>query len=235
MMTKLSHYITNITGSDAYWHKAKEDLKAIIQQKGPPTFFFTFSSADMHWPELHTLFKNQPDEESTPQERRQNVIDNPHIVDWFFTECLKKFVKHWLYDSLDTKWHWYRFEYQSRGSIHCHGVAKLSNDPGLCKLSETALQGHLAQKSNKNTDSEIVEDGKMAEEKICKYVDWLLCTCNPDPPDNGLWQKPSTHPCQKYHMNVQDSESDYVDLLNTVQRHTRCSTSYINCLKKKPK
>ena len=51
MLNKLSRYITNITGSDAYWFKAKEDLKAIIQHVGPPTFSFTFSAADMHWPE----------------------------------------------------------------------------------------------------------------------------------------------------------------------------------------
>lgn len=48
LMTKLSRYITNISGPDAYWYKAKEDLKAIIQHAGPPTFFFTFSAADMH-------------------------------------------------------------------------------------------------------------------------------------------------------------------------------------------
>ena len=36
---------------------------------------------------------------------------------------------------------------QSRGSIHCHGVAKLNNDPGLCKLSNTALKGYLADAS----------------------------------------------------------------------------------------
>ena len=116
---------------------AKEDLKAIIQHAGPPTFFFTFSAADMHWPELHFLFGNERDEGITgslSEIRRNNVINNPHIVDWFFTERLKKFIKHWLYDSLDATWHWYRFEYQSRGSIHCHGVAKLNNDPGLCKL-----------------------------------------------------------------------------------------------------
>lgn len=135
-LNKLSHYVTNITGSDAYWYKAKEDLKAIIQHAGPPTFFFTFSAADMHCPELHFLFGNERDEGITgslSEIRRNNVINNPHIVDWFFTERLKKFIKHWLYDSLDVKWHWYRFEYQSRGSIHCHGVAKLNNDPGLCK------------------------------------------------------------------------------------------------------
>ena len=85
----------------------------------------------MHWPELHTFITKQTGEESLPEMRRQNVIHNPHIADWFFSERLKKFLKHWLYDSLDAEWHWYRFEYQSRGSIHCHGVAKLNNDPGL--------------------------------------------------------------------------------------------------------
>lgn len=112
-MTKLSRYITNITGSDAYWFKAKEDLKAIIQHVGPPTFFFTFSSADMHWPELHDLFQNTCNingNGNTPDVRRQNVIDNPHIVDWFYTERLKNFIKHWLYNTLNAKWHWYRFE-----------------------------------------------------------------------------------------------------------------------------
>lgn len=55
-LNKLSRYVTNITGSDAYWYKEKEDLKAIIQHAGPPAFFFTFSAADMHWPELHFSF-----------------------------------------------------------------------------------------------------------------------------------------------------------------------------------
>lgn len=119
----------------------------------------------------------------------------------------------------------------TRGSIHCHGVAKLNNDPGLCKLSETALNGYLAENSKDNATSTIVSEGKKATEKICQYVDWLLSTCNPNPPDNGLWIKPSVHPCQEYHKNIKDSDSDYIDLLNMVQRHTRCSTSY--CLRKK--
>ena len=54
-MSKLSRYVSNITGSSAYWHKVREELKAIIEHKGVPTIFFTFSSADMHWPELHSL------------------------------------------------------------------------------------------------------------------------------------------------------------------------------------
>lgn len=38
------------------------------------------------------------------------------------------------------------FEYQGRGSIHCHGTAKPKKDPGLCQLTKTALKGFLAQK-----------------------------------------------------------------------------------------
>ena len=90
----------------------------------------------------------------------------------------------------------------------------------------------MTQVSNDAIDIKVVNEGKLASEKIiCKYVDWLLSTYNPDPPEDGLWVKPSTHPCQKYHKDFDDSDSDYVDLLNMVQRHTRCSTSY--CLKKR--
>ena len=59
----------------------------------------------------------------------------------------------------------------------------------------------------------------------------IMSTYNPDPPNNGTWTKPSIHPCQRRHNDVQDSDSDYVDLLNTVQRHTNCSSNY--CLRKK--
>ncbi len=91
-MLKLSRYVSNITGSSAYWYKVREDLKATIEHESVPTIFFTFSSADMHWPKLHSLFCQNENKLST-DERRQNVIDNPHIVDWFFTKRLESFLK----------------------------------------------------------------------------------------------------------------------------------------------
>ena len=181
-LSKISRYLRNITGSSAYWRKAKEDLKAIITHAGAPTFSFTFSSADLQWPKLHTLFKSD-NTDPTVENRRENVINNPHITDWFFTQRLESFIKHWLYHSLDAKWHWYRFEYQARGSIHCHGVAKLKNDPGLSTLSQVTLQGYLAELSLDHAEptdvpelSQQVLDGKKASEQVCQYVDWLLST-----------------------------------------------------------
>ncbi|RMX36667.1 hypothetical protein pdam_00024514 [Pocillopora damicornis] len=78
----------------------------------------------------------------------------------------------------------------SWGSIHCPGVAKLKNNPELSKLK--------------------------ALYDICKYLDWLLSTYNPDPPDNGTWIKPIVHSCQQHHKDIQNSDTDYIDLLNTV-------------------
>ena len=239
LMAKMSRYVANVLGSNPYWHNVKEELKAVITSKGAPTIFFTFSAADMHWPDLHDIFSNGSKSEMSAEERRQNVINNPHLVDWFFSQRLESFVKHWLSETMDAEWHWYRFEYQHRGSIHCHGTAKLKNDPGLCKLTEIALTGFLAQRAQNETGdfhpdvSEIIDAGKNAERKVCQYVDWLLTTVNPLPPDTETWIKPKAHPCQKRHQDVSESdlETDYVDLVNTVQRHTRCSTSY--CLRKK--
>ncbi len=180
---------------------------------------------------MHKLFGT---ENGTIEEKWQAVINNPHLVDWFFTQRLESFIKHWLYKTLDAKWHWYRFEYQARGSIHCHGTAKLNNDPGLCDLTKIALKGFLAQTyKDKNKDentSELDKDiiaGNKAAEKACRYVHWLLSTVNPNPPDDDLWIRPSIHPCQKHYQEINDCDihDDYCDLLNMVQQHTRCSTN----------
>lgn len=84
-----------------------------------------------------------------------------------------------------------------------NGTAKLKNDPGLCDLTKTALKGFLTQKykdDHKDEDrSELDQDisaGKKAAEVSCNYVDWLLSTVNPNPPDYGVWIRLDCHPCQ---------------------------------------
>ncbi len=180
-MSKVSRYVGNIAGTNAYWNRVREELKAIITNVGAPTLFFTFSSADMHWPELYALFNANVDCENaniSSEVRRQNVINNPHLVDWFFTQRLESFVKHWLYETLGAKWHWFRYEYQGRGSIHCHGTAKLNNDPGLCQLTQTALKGFLAQKFKDENDVLIQQNYimilRLARKQPKQYVSMLI-------------------------------------------------------------
>ena len=56
-LSKVCRYVGNIAGTNSYWNKARDELKAIVNNVGAPTLFLTFSSVDMHWPELHGLFK----------------------------------------------------------------------------------------------------------------------------------------------------------------------------------
>jgi len=122
-------------------------------------------------------------------------------------------------------------------------VTKLTNDPGLCDLSEKALKGFLAEqaisKANKADFVHLKKDiteGKEASQTICDYEDCLLSTYNPNPPSNETWVKPIIHPCKRRQVDINtDTEmyDDYADLLNTVQRHTRSSTAYY--LRKKNK
>ena len=64
-------------------------------------------------------------------------------------------------------------------------------------------------------------------------VDWLLSTENPCPPEDFDWVKLAVHPCQVSYDDIGLSEydEDYTNLLNTVQRHTKCNSAY--CLRRK--
>jgi hypothetical protein len=41
-----------LRGTPDFWDDAKKDLFAMLRQLGQPSFFYTFSSADTHWPDL---------------------------------------------------------------------------------------------------------------------------------------------------------------------------------------
>ena len=197
LMSILMHYAKNVTGTNAYWNQQKNNLKAIISQKGAPTIFWTLSCAEFHWPEFHALF----DQNNTQcNSARTNVIKNPHILDWFFTERVESFLKHWLYNIMGASWHWFRYEFTVlRGAIHVHGLAKLESDPDLCSLAEIATNGHLATKKLESEcnllEQEIiglqneVTDGLEAEQKICKYHDLILTTMNPEAYDEYVRPK----------------------------------------------
>ena len=103
-------------------------------------------------------------------ECKDNVINSPHLLNWLFTERTERFVKYWLKNTLGATRHWFRYEYDCSGSIHWNGVAKLSNDPNLCKLSKKAIEGYLALKSLKHSSEmskkdrqHAVEEGQKAE------------------------------------------------------------------------
>src|SRR6266496_410904 len=62
---------------------------------------------------------------------------------------------------------------------------------------------------------------------VVEYLDSPVTTMNPGVDANI----PDRHPCQKHHGELHDDLQDYIDLINKLQRHTRCSPSY--CLRVK--
>ena len=110
LMKRLQRYAANVQGSNQYWFQCHQKIRALLNQKGPPTFFWTVSSADTYWPELHNLMMHSPGTQPTHQMRVQAVINNPYITDWYFSSKLSDWIDHWLYKTLDTEWHWCRYE-----------------------------------------------------------------------------------------------------------------------------
>ena len=138
LINKLLYY-TRIVLLGPIGIKRKTNLKRSFYIRGVPTIFFTLSCAEFHWPEFHSLFSD------TNSKVHKNSLNNPYIVYWLFTVRTEKFVKKWYYESLEHHGIGIGMNSLYKGSIHCDGVAKLSNDPGLCDLSQTAWNDHLAK------------------------------------------------------------------------------------------
>ena len=78
----------------------------------------------------------------------------------------------------------------------------MKSDPNLCVLNQTAIDGYLAQKylldnlELSEQDQNIFSGkGVEAEQKICKYYDYLVSCCNPV--HSEYWGKSDVHPCRK--------------------------------------
>ena len=92
----------------------RNKLSDLIKQIGHQgLIFFTFSAADLHWPELHKLMPddgNSGEGSTSAKQRQQNLVDNPHIAAWFFNRRFECF----FHDVLKQQWnledYWYCFE-----------------------------------------------------------------------------------------------------------------------------
>ena len=105
----------------------------------------------------------------------------------------------------------------------------------ICELVKIAALGWKEEKANKvepHHNQHIILYGQYAKQRAIAYADWLVTTVNDSIPDDQ-WTLPQLHPCTIRLTNVPDSalNEDYTNLVNTVQRHTRCSPAY--CIKQK--
>ena len=70
-----------------------------------------------------------------------------------------------------------------------------------------------------------IEAGVQAQARVIQYADWPPITINNSlPEENGT--VPNPHLCAKHLQEGANEGDDYHCLVNSVQRHTRCSTVY---------
>ncbi|KAJ1518827.1 hypothetical protein ONE63_011559 [Megalurothrips usitatus] len=211
IMKQIMYYNSNLRGTRSYWHARGKELLAMVEQLGLPTLFFTLSAADLHWPDLfHFLAPGEDPKTMTSTRRRKLVEENPSKVDEFFTLRGQTFIEKVLKKKFEVEDLWFRIEYQHRGSPHIHGVLWLKDAPNVDDLAQCS-------------DEEIL--------KVLSYFDRYISTTHPD---INCPASP-VHPCQKKLSEVLDIKRDLAELLNRVQRHTKCSEAYCLRINKKTK
>ena len=47
---------------------------------------------------------------------------------------LNDILKEWLFSEFKMKWHYIRYEYQHRGTIHAHILIKLNEEPYMTRI-----------------------------------------------------------------------------------------------------
>ena len=192
----------------------------MIEQLGSPHLFFTLSAADLHWPDLHRIIEQQraiahgtdPLDISTLGERAHynRCVDNltkyPHIVASFLQCRIKLFLETLnKVPGFEFTDHWYRYEWQHRGSGHVHGFLWLRDGPNL---------------EDKNLENP--EHRRELADYFSKKV--FAHTPIPNLP------RPQINPCQlRRPTGDKDNRTDVAEILNRCQRHSKCLATY--CLR----
>jgi len=218
-INSIQRSINWIPGLTPFWQRQRSQLIQMIEQQGSPHLFFTLSAADLHWPDLHRLIENQraianggePLDISTLGERARHdrCVDNltkyPHIVASFlqcrvkvFLDTLNKLSGFQFVD------HWYRYEWQHRGSGHVHGFLWLMDGP------------NLQEKDLENAEH---------RQQLADYFSQKVFSHAPIP----NLPRPDTNPCQLPRPANKDNRTDVTELLNRCQRHSKCIATY--CLR----
>ncbi|XP_059068275.1 uncharacterized protein LOC131047632 [Cryptomeria japonica] len=173
--------------------------------------------ADTKWPDLHTIMPS-----TTPTNpyaaskwRIQNIVQNPHLTALYMHHRFTAFRAEVLEKFLGATDYWYRYEWQHRGSAHIHGFIWLQEAPNIDKMQ----WNHIPSIQN-----------------ALQYIDRYVSAWNPralDLRNQTFHRSIIDDPCLMDTTMIQssDASNDYCELVNSVQRHTKCTAQ--SCLRRK--
>ncbi|KAJ8049090.1 ATP-dependent DNA helicase pfh1 [Holothuria leucospilota] len=145
-----------VRGSPPYWEKTKKELFAMIRQLGIPTWFMSFSAAETRWLHLLRILgrtvhnKEYSDAEilnMTWHEKSELIQSDPVTCARHFDYMIRRFINDVLLSSYHPVGqivdHFYRVEFQQRGSPHIHMLAWVSNAPVYENASNTEVASFI--------------------------------------------------------------------------------------------
>ena len=139
-------FFKKLRNSPQYLQQKKRELFATVRQLGIPTFFVSLSAADTRWPYLlqslgrivdHKEYSLQEIQEMSFQNRTRLINSDPVTCARFFDRRFQFFLKHILYKPPyplgKISDHFYRIEFQHRGSPHVHMILFSEDAPKYTK------------------------------------------------------------------------------------------------------
>ncbi len=138
-------FLRPIRGTPPYWQSTQKDLFALLRQLGIPTFFASFSSADLRWPEIISTIlkqegKNLNANELDWSEKCGLIRRNPVTAARMFDHRWHCFLRDVIMSSAQPIGkiidYFYRVEFQQRGSPHVHCLFWVENAPKLNEDNE---------------------------------------------------------------------------------------------------
>ena len=236
-------FLKPIRGTPAFWQSTQKDVYAMIRQLGLPTWFCSFSTADMRWPEvINTILKQQGDPRTIVDldwnEKCMILKSNPVTVARIFDRRFHVFLKEVIMSDANpigkVKDYFYRVEFQMRGSPHTHclfwieDAPKLSDDSDdkVVEFIDRYVSCELPAKEEDEEMNEIISNVQMhtrRHSKSCKKKG-TECRFNfPKPPSDRTFvirHQPNDDDDSKKKlddMEVSDSEQDGDDLKVAVE------------------
>src|SRR6202047_4147949 len=210
---RVSHAGVKLAGSKPFWQSAQKDLIAQIRapETGTPHVFFTCSSADIQWPDMHQHMPNNdpgvPENATSYRTRMNDLNNNPAIAAYYFQKRWQVYFEEVIQPKFKIKDYWWRYEWQHRGSSHIHGFFWMEGAPSVDALDRNDVESVQA---------------------FLHFWDQHVSTWHPDkdcPPA-------AIHPSAELFNGLQDTKKELAEILNRLQRHTKCAPGYCERRKK---
>ena len=227
VVKNMQRYLANIVGTPSYWHKVSTALDTVCAVKGPPHIFFTHSYADNYDPDLHRILQIQPGTSKVLIKKK--IRDNPHIVCEFFIKKMTEMKNEYYIKRLKAcpkygGWIIGRYEYQHRGTLHFHGLARFGDAPDIYLLTSQALEGYIASQKIEKSPQDLIKInyGVDCERQIIEFHDKYINCDSSESFENYIApgnDRPMPMSIRTIDVLPENSSRDLLDLIYCLQRH----------------